>query len=313
MTLSTFDCIAAITAAQRRFRRRHPRRPRRPRRALPRLVGGRPGLAPHRGALVLGHDRRASGWPRRRRVPARRPAPTDDELVDAFMRRRRPAGRGAARGRPVRALLDLGRLAAGRRLRHPPPGAGGRGAPLGRGERRRRRTCCIDPAVAADSIDEFLHFSVASDDDPDDPASRRSTARCGLRATDTGDAWTLTDGARPARRRVAAGAADRRAGGRGHRRRPAAVALRARRARHLGRPRRPARPLPGDVLHRLSGARLSRAQRNCTSAATPTSTMNAAQRPRRQPSADGGADLAADDRADRDQAGDRSSRCGPRR
>jgi uncharacterized protein (TIGR03083 family) len=55
----------------------------------------------------------------------------------------------------------------------------------------------VEPAVAADSVDEFLHFSVASDDDPDDPVKPPLDGTLGFRATDTGDAWTLTDGRRP--------------------------------------------------------------------------------------------------------------------
>ena len=65
----------------------------------------------------------------------------------------------------------------------------------------------VEPAVAADSIDEFLHFSVASDDDPDDPVKPPLDGTLGFRATDTGDAWTLTDG-KPGTARVASGLAD---------------------------------------------------------------------------------------------------------
>jgi uncharacterized protein (TIGR03083 family) len=48
--------------------------------------------------------------------------------------------------------------------------------------------------VAADSVDEFLHFSVASDDDPDEPTTPPLRGALSFRATDTGNAWTLTDG-----------------------------------------------------------------------------------------------------------------------
>jgi uncharacterized protein (TIGR03083 family) len=65
----------------------------------------------------------------------------------------------------------------------------------------------IDPAVAADSVDEFLHFSVASDDDPDEPTTPPLDGTLGFRATDTGDTWTLTDGARPGTAAVSTGAA----------------------------------------------------------------------------------------------------------
>ncbi len=44
----------------------------------------------------------------------------------------------------------------------------------------------IDPAVAADSVDEFLAFSVASEDDPDDPPEPALDGAFTLRATDTG-------------------------------------------------------------------------------------------------------------------------------
>jgi uncharacterized protein (TIGR03083 family) len=60
----------------------------------------------------------------------------------------------------------------------------------------------IEPDVAADSVDEFLHFSVASEDDPDDPPQTRLDGRLALRAQDTGDGWTLVDGARPGTARV---------------------------------------------------------------------------------------------------------------
>ena len=65
----------------------------------------------------------------------------------------------------------------------------------------------IAAPVAADSVDEFLAFSVASDDDPDDPVKPPLEGTLGFRATDTGDAWTLTDGARPGTARVSSGAA----------------------------------------------------------------------------------------------------------
>ena len=66
----------------------------------------------------------------------------------------------------------------------------------------------FEPAVAADSIDEFLHFSVASDDDPDEPTTPPLDGTLAFRATDTGDAWTLTDGARPGTARVTSGTTD---------------------------------------------------------------------------------------------------------
>ena len=65
----------------------------------------------------------------------------------------------------------------------------------------------IAPDVAADSIDEFLHFSVASDDDPDDPPEGVLDGPLAFRATDTGDAWTLVDGHRKGTARVEQGVA----------------------------------------------------------------------------------------------------------
>ena len=61
--------------------------------------------------------------------------------------------------------------------------------------------------VATDSIDEFLHFSVASDDDPDEPTTPPLDGTIAFHATDTGDAWTLSDG-KPGTARVTSGAAD---------------------------------------------------------------------------------------------------------
>jgi uncharacterized protein (TIGR03083 family) len=66
----------------------------------------------------------------------------------------------------------------------------------------------LEPAVAADAVDEFLHFSVASEDDPDEPTTPPLDGTFALRTTDTGDAWTLTDGARPGVARVVREAAD---------------------------------------------------------------------------------------------------------
>ena len=60
--------------------------------------------------------------------------------------------------------------------------------------------------MAADSVDEFLHFSVASEDDPDDPTTPPLDGALGLRASDTGDAWTLVDGAQAGTAKVRAGA-----------------------------------------------------------------------------------------------------------
>ena len=64
----------------------------------------------------------------------------------------------------------------------------------------------VEPPVAADSVDEFLHFSVASEDDPDDPPEGVLDGPLALRTTDTGDTWTLVDGSRRGTARVDRGA-----------------------------------------------------------------------------------------------------------
>lgn len=66
----------------------------------------------------------------------------------------------------------------------------------------------IESAVAADCVEEFLHFSVASEDDPDEPTKSPLDGTLALRALDTGDAWTLTDGRRPGTVRVVSGVVD---------------------------------------------------------------------------------------------------------
>lgn len=60
----------------------------------------------------------------------------------------------------------------------------------------------IEPEVAADSVAEFLTFSVSSDEDPAEPARDPLGGSFVLRATDTGDQWLLTDGRRPGTVRV---------------------------------------------------------------------------------------------------------------
>jgi len=58
-------------------------------------------------------------------------------------------------------------------------------------------TLDIDPVVAADSVDEFLTVSLAEEDDAREHDLVPLEATFGLRATDTADAWTLTDGGVP--------------------------------------------------------------------------------------------------------------------
>jgi uncharacterized protein (TIGR03083 family) len=65
----------------------------------------------------------------------------------------------------------------------------------------------IDPAIAADSVDEFLTFSVSSEADPADPPRPPLDGALVLKCTDWPDAWTLVDGPKPGTVRVARGAA----------------------------------------------------------------------------------------------------------
>jgi len=66
-------------------------------------------------------------------------------------------------------------------------------------------TVTITPAVASDAVDEFLHFSVASEDDPDEPTTPPLDGTIAFRAGDTGQSWTLSDGRRPGTAAVAPG------------------------------------------------------------------------------------------------------------
>jgi uncharacterized protein (TIGR03083 family) len=66
----------------------------------------------------------------------------------------------------------------------------------------------LDRAVAADSVDEFLHFSVASEDDPDDPPETVLDGAFTLRATDTGETWAVSDGAKPGTAHIEHGSVD---------------------------------------------------------------------------------------------------------
>lgn len=55
----------------------------------------------------------------------------------------------------------------------------------------------IDPVAATDSVDEFLTTSLADEEDAREPGMVPLDGTFGFRATDTGDAWTVTDGAVP--------------------------------------------------------------------------------------------------------------------
>jgi uncharacterized protein (TIGR03083 family) len=55
----------------------------------------------------------------------------------------------------------------------------------------------LAPNVAADSVDEFLHFSVSNADDVDDPLPPALDGRFGVACTDSDAAWVLADGNPP--------------------------------------------------------------------------------------------------------------------
>jgi len=55
----------------------------------------------------------------------------------------------------------------------------------------------IEPDVAADSIEEFLTFSVSNDDDPIDPPGVTLGGSLGLQCTDIDRSWTVSDGDAP--------------------------------------------------------------------------------------------------------------------
>jgi uncharacterized protein (TIGR03083 family) len=55
----------------------------------------------------------------------------------------------------------------------------------------------LDPVLAADCVDEFLTTSLAEEEDARNDDFPTFDATISLRATDTGDGWTLTDGPIP--------------------------------------------------------------------------------------------------------------------
>lgn len=59
------------------------------------------------------------------------------------------------------------------------------------------RTLAVDPVVAADSVDEFLTTSLAEEEDARSEELPAFGATLALRAVDTGDSWTVTDGTVP--------------------------------------------------------------------------------------------------------------------
>jgi uncharacterized protein (TIGR03083 family) len=64
----------------------------------------------------------------------------------------------------------------------------------------------IDPAAAADAVDEFLTVSLAEEDDAREHDLPPFEATLVLRSTDTGDAWTVTDGVVPGSLQTSRGA-----------------------------------------------------------------------------------------------------------
>ncbi len=63
--------------------------------------------------------------------------------------------------------------------------------------RARGRNLEIEPDVAADSVDEFLTFSLSTDADPADPPRPPLEGAFVLRCTDLDVAWTVTEGGSP--------------------------------------------------------------------------------------------------------------------
>jgi uncharacterized protein (TIGR03083 family) len=59
------------------------------------------------------------------------------------------------------------------------------------------RDLAIDAKVAADSVDEFLSFSLATESDAREDSLPPLDGRFGLRAADTGDSWLVRDGVVP--------------------------------------------------------------------------------------------------------------------
>jgi len=206
MTLSTFDCIAAITAHSAGFAE-----------ATRGNLDARVEHCPDWSVADLVSHLTEVHWfwativsetldapPDASRRPARRP---DDELVDAFV---------AGAARLVEVLRDADQSAfcwtwapwqqdVTFVTRHQVQEAAVHhwDAVHAAGD-----SLVIDPAVAADSVDEFLRFSVASEHDQDDPPAGALDGPLVLRATDTGDVWTLADSDRPGALHVERGAVD---------------------------------------------------------------------------------------------------------
>jgi uncharacterized protein (TIGR03083 family) len=70
------------------------------------------------------------------------------------------------------------------------------------------QTISIGAEVAADAVEEFLTFSVYSDDDPPSTPQPSLNGRFALRCTDIDATWTITDGNGPGTASFAAGNPD---------------------------------------------------------------------------------------------------------
>jgi hypothetical protein len=71
----------------------------------------------------------------------------------------------------------------------------------------------IEAPVAADAVEEYMTFSVSTDQDPAEPARPSLRGRFTLACTDIDARWSLADGARPGTVAMVGGAGDDRSGG----------------------------------------------------------------------------------------------------
>lgn len=101
----------------------------------------------------------------------------------------------------------------------------------------------IDPEVAADSIEEFLTYSISTPADPAPPETPRLAVPITLTVRDTSDRWSITDGEQPGTLEVSTGEM------------PGALVVEATASQLLlwlyGRTELPAPALPTEVLTRF--------------------------------------------------------------
>jgi uncharacterized protein (TIGR03083 family) len=69
-------------------------------------------------------------------------------------------------------------------------------------------TLAIEPGAAADAVDEFLTVSLADEEDAEREELTPLDGTLAIRASDTGDAWSVTDGPVPGSAATTRGAAD---------------------------------------------------------------------------------------------------------